>query len=845
MKIKHIGGVGLALLALGWGAWCWGADPHDEVIDRRAALSEKAHPGIDDFLAAAKALSAGKNDDCLASLNKAIQAEGNRPLYHLARGSFLIVMGKSGDAAADLAATHGPDPGGFLTSGVMGQSELPMWKAVVEQLSGKAPPTTPGRVAFRFTPNLPLEGAVQKWLAAGGGAGPAQTEVLRHMAARWETVPDALPLLMKEARGAVAQGHGKDELPTLRTLGVVLGDDLPWLAVDADAHLASGDWGMARSEYDKLLIRESDNPKAYLGHAWACAQLGSIPRAKEDLAEAAALDPAAAAAFHQQHDADLAALASALPKETPAALSQQLLAAAKAGEDDEKLVQKALLLRKAMNVQRRVPEERYIEGERRRLNAINANPKDTAGYADMATYIYLNALDKHGHGAANDLEWEHDRITAMTDADAALKLDPQNITAMATKGWLLEQDNQEKDALTIAENGLQIVPGYPRLANLQNTLLQVSAIRAEIEAGKLRAPKSGMIFTPDAIITWTRGPTEGELEAARKYDGMSSANVATANNDIVTGWRKFGDDVEQMDVVADYIDMQGQEQDAINLWKKVLTLDPENVTALGDLQDVYKDAHLPDDALEMEFRLDNVFATSVNALLQKAVADEKAQNPDSAQAALDRAMATDPADARIYFDLARLHESDGPTMQAYMRSAIALVEAGARFNNATFVLGSPGPLLGVEWKVMTTLEQAQAKYFTRTGNTQQADQANQMVDDIKRRVALANAYDGAQDNGWAFRAARLQYERQLIADQEMNAAALFCLQVPVRNGSWHTEANREEYAVEYPVYRYLAPRLYHFQLWHFFGPGTLESYESAADKDANVPPAYHPQNIAE
>jgi Tfp pilus assembly protein PilF len=638
-------------------------------------------------------------------------------------------------------------------------------------------------------------------------------------------------------------------LPILRQIGVVMGDDLAWLSLDANAHLAAGYWGTVRIQFDRLLLREPDNSQAYLGHALASAHIGALAREKDDLVVAATLDPAGTAQFHQQHDAELQAAENSMPKEDAKTLTQPFIAAAKSGEDDEKLAQRALRLRYAVNAVRRVPQEKYIDGYRRRLNAIKANPKDAAGWADLATFIYREAPNKFGEGKSDGIDWESDRVDAMFYSNRALSLDPNNIEAISTKGWLLEQDNQEKDALTLAQNGLRLVPGYPRLANLQGELLQVSALRAQQQAGNLRSVKSGMILTPDAIITWSRPPSQAELDAARGYDAMSSANLATANHDLLTGWRQFSDSVEQMDVIADYLDYHGQQQQAIDLYKKVLSLDPRNETALMQLEDICKNNKQVDDAFELQFRLDNVFATSADAMVDKAASDEDAHDLAAAKADLDRALAADPSDAKVYVQMAHLNSNtDAAAWDVYTRCAVAMSEAQMRINHESFVAGTPGSLAPADAQLMIMLLKNRAHYLQQN-NRSAADAVNRELTDINRRVALSKVYDGAQDSQPAWQTARLQWEKQLIANNEMAQAARFCLEIPNRAGAWHSESGNEAYQLEYPVYRYLAPKLYHFQLWHFFGPGTLQNYEAWATSghstDTGLPPVNIHPNMAE
>ncbi len=78
--------------------------------------------------------------------------------------------------------------------------------------------------------------------------------------------------------------------------------------------------------------------------------------------------------------------------------------------------------------------------------------------------------------------------------------------------------------------------------------------------------------------------------------------------------------------------------------------------------------------------------------------------------------------------------------------------------------------------------------------------------------------------------------RVLLADNELAAAVRYIHANGARSGQWH-EITGADLDMQYPIYLYLRSRIFHFQLWHYFGPATVEHYEAKAQ--LNAPAAAH------
>ena len=258
---------------------------------------------------------------------------------------------------------------------------------------------------------------------------------------QWDgAVAAALPVLMERAAEYTEAGSPEKALPLLRQMQTIWGDDTGYLWVEAMACMATGDAGDARLALDEVLMRRPDFVAGYLNRALAAGRLGSIPRMKADLAVAAALDAHAERDFEQAHRAEIDGDISAASKQSVEDVTTQFLQAISSGASDAALLQLAEGVQQAVNLNRRDPQEKNQDGLRIRAAAIEADP-GAAPLGEMARYVYLESPSKYGEGNDTAIEWVNDRILAMNFANRALRIDGQNIAALATKAWLLEEDN--------------------------------------------------------------------------------------------------------------------------------------------------------------------------------------------------------------------------------------------------------------------------------------------------------------------------------------------------------------------------------------------------------------------
>ena len=636
-----------------------------------------------------------------------------------------------------------------------------------------------------------------------------------------------------------------DALPALTATYPEWIRDVPMLNLAAWVRLGTNDPLDARGDFDRILMARPDLVPAYLGRALACAKLGAIPRMKADLAIAKTLDAQQADAFISAHQQDFDAAEAHQPNQSAVQLCGQFFKAAAGGADAQALLPIALQIYRATNAVRRLPPEWYQDGLRLRSAVIETNPNDPQAWANLATYLYLEGPEKYGRGHTDGLEWVNDRLLSMRFCDEALSLDPHNITAMATKAWLFEQDNQERDALNLAEEGLDLQPGYPRFAKLQSILLTVSSIRATNEAARQRAPKTWSVITPDWIITFTRPPTQQELAAARQFDSMSAANMSQANQGEFQAWQQYQNSIGEMDVAADYYDYVGQSDKAMALWNQILKLDPNDETALIDLDDYYQAHQMTDQEFETRLRLDNIFGTTVQPITDKATNEIAAHDYDAANHDLARALDIDPTDTLTYALLGRvaLATRGESTWWAFAHCGEAVAMAGAELAGVDFSPNATAPISVNQANGILNIWNGELSVATHDGMTAEATKYRTLIANLQHRIIPVPTPPPSYDYAAVELAQQHSAEHLevLIKDNEMDAAAKCILSGVSGEGVWHGDISGPIMDVEYPLYLYLRPRLYHFQLWHYFGPGTLQRYDAYAQShtgyDPNDPPS--------
>jgi tetratricopeptide (TPR) repeat protein len=526
-------------------------------------------------------------------------------------------------------------------------------------------------------------------------------------------------------------------------------NDPIWLYLDGEVKLGLGWYDNARADFTRVLAARPDLIEAYLGRGLADAHLGRLARYEADLAAAGELNQERAKAFKALHAAEVAALQAAMPGQKPQDLAADLLKKALANEPTAALVAGAKALELSANAIRRYGDEQYQDGLRKLQNQVIADPKSSVRWGELAKYVYLEARVRTvWNGRGNKLQdlrnqdqdqYLRERQLAMQYADKALELDPRNVDAIGTKGWLTLMNEDPTTAMKLAEQGLAIQPYYPRLAKLKSTVLSLQSDNAWYEAQKLRAPR-----TFNGPGWWvTISPSEAELQQARQYDQLSSQITSQANEQSRQAFEKYSATLSGLLLKGDYYAWVGDFPASIAAYEEVLKVEPENVQALEALYDTYSESvENPGKALFYEVKYVNTQQTTAAPWLNVAWEHIVATRWRSAEQSLDQAALLDPADSRIfaYRAVVATNQKKFAEAAAYWRIVLAMEEARMNLDGQTLLASQGGgaPLTQQGSNMALQALGHLAKVETALGRQQDAQSDQGLYKAIMARATLVS-----------------------------------------------------------------------------------------------------------
>ena len=719
-----------------------GADP-ETVIHQHAQDLLAKRAGADLYLQGVQALGQRKFADAEDSFTKAIAKNDEDALFHQGRGIALAMQGKYPQASTDLVRSLQLDAASKLSKA---------W------LSGLRIITNNNTVGNQWASDLymgdPLESALHYWGWAHKPGPENATRYAGHGDPAELTVqtllnqPFLMPLVIDQALALHRAGQDAQALTCLNSTRARFRNDPDWLFLDADVRLGLGRNDDARDEFIRALDGRPDLAAAYLGLGLANARLGEISQANRDFAAAAQIAPDLAREFRAKHDAEVAQLAAAMPKDSPAKLAADLLDAAGKGEEIPKLTERAMLLQRAVNAVRKRADEEYDNSLRKLEAEVTADPSNSDRWADLAKFVYLEARVRtvwNGlHNKPQDLrnqnaaQYGHEKVLAEQYADKALALNPKNVEAIATKAWLLSMRGMNKDALALAEHGLELAPDLPRLAKLKTVILAASSDTASAEAQRLRSTKLISGYYWWAIIQ----PTREELEQAQAYQGMSWQNMNDATEANKRAFRKYAGTIQGYLSRADYYVWINDIPQAVANYEEILKLNPNNIEALEGMAEAYDSDKLnqPDKALDYRVRAVATMATTASPLLEQAWNLTGETRWKSAREMLARAMAVDPADARIYAYNAAINswQNQLDDTIANWRCVIALEEARVRLNGQTLLDDHGPPLIKHDAFLATQARLGLFKAQMAQGKTDEAADQRRQAGLLQARASLVS-----------------------------------------------------------------------------------------------------------
>lgn len=430
--------------------------------------------------------------------------------------------------------------------------------------------------------------------------------------------------------------------------------------------------------------------------ALAVARLGNARRARADLELAERLDPRdpshkpapeSLAKWKAAVEAELARI----PETAPEAALEALKKAAASSPDWAHVVRAATSVHRAMNAVRRRADEAYAEAHLQLLTAVRADPKNADVHADLAKFLYLQAKVRATWGGApgyvrplryqTDGQYARERKLAHAYADRAIALHPGHDEALATKAWLLFGDGAKEAAYQTTIAGLTVRPDNPRLLKLKSILDGQAASILQGQADELRSTKtwSTLEYRPDGLydVTWSRPPSVAELLLAAAKQEISDEKLASASDALQRAARVQGDTAESWVLRAEFHEWAGNYRAMHAALVEALKRSPENLRAHEGLARIYRKAGRDEIAFEHDLVAANLYGTTAGPLLERAWHCIRKTKYRSARDVLQRALALDPADARVAAYLAVVARAENRADEAMMgyRMAAALEEA--------------------------------------------------------------------------------------------------------------------------------------------------------------------------
>lgn len=669
--------------------------------------------GLDDYLDGLDALGAGSLAAALEAFAKATAADEENADYQLARGVTLALLERLPEAGAALERANR----------LRGNHEdTRLWLASVVAMNGDFPKDAD---IFPYATRDPYQTAVRKMSRAYGGLtyfkrkGDRAVTLRKYEEEReaaragFPAAAAAFAARAKLTGGAglaariyrrgvdrIAQGKHADGLRDLEYI-LTMDPDAPGaLAAAAMAQVCLGDAENGRLNLTRVLGMVPDHASSYLVRALAEAKLGSARRARADLELAATLDPRDPS--HRPTPESLAKWKAAVEAElariretTPEAALETLRKAAGSSPDWAEVVRAAAAVHRAMNAVRRRADEAYAERHLQLLAAVRANPRSADAHADLAKFLYLQAKVRATWGGAPGYprplryqtggQYARERKLAHAYADQALALDARHDEALATKAWLLFGDGAKEAAYQATIAGLAVNANNPRLLKLKSVLDGQAASVLQWQADELRSPKtwSTLEYRADGLydVTWSRPPTVAELLLAAAKQEISDEKLASASEALQRAARVQGDTAESWILRAEFHEWSGNYRAMHAALVEALKRSPENLMAHEGLARIYRKAGRDEMAFEHDLVAANLSGTTVGPLLERAWHCIQRTKYKSARELLQRAMALDPADARVWAYLAAVSRAENRADEAMTeyRMAAALEESRLGF----------------------------------------------------------------------------------------------------------------------------------------------------------------------
>jgi hypothetical protein len=660
------------------------------------------------------ALDAGDFPRAVQALTAAVGADGDNASYRRARGVAYTLNESFANAITDLDRARQLDSN---------DTEAALWLAAAYRMNGD-----PAKGASVFTMrDLPHDYAnmvynvmaMQYWQSKFQGfyidpgthqRVPAKTavktlfpEAAKEYADRNRaTGAAAAEAITAQVKKELAGGDWALALRDLRQLRANSLDDPELRGYWAQALVGAGNALRAREEFTRTLCIMPLWADGYVGRAQAHAMLGDQPRAQADLEAAASMGAGTIDALRQQLSA------AAVPPASPDAVAQ-FVSAVRADAPFDKVVEDALAVHRLTNTNRKRYDESYQLRIRVLSEMMRDRPTDSDYPETLGRYLFnhyqVPVVWNGPRGGDIQLrpqsavERDNELKRGIELCDAALKIDPKNANALATKGWIL-YTIKAAGPEALADQGLAINPDNIRLLDLKIRILNQKAAECLAEAGGLRAGRteSHDETRADGVyhVTTHYPPTADDLARAAQLEARAAELREQANQ------------------------LQTHEKDVTEHTIPAMLERGRAALAAGDLPAAHKAllAAYADDPdrnetltllatlsnKEGDARQGQVYSLLTQPLEETTAAPQLQSAWDSivhtrwqaAAQSLDQGAAIDPSDARIaaYRSVieANRDKRDPTAAKQWRNAALALEEARARESGTTLLADHIPPI---------------------------------------------------------------------------------------------------------------------------------------------------------
>lgn len=668
------------------------------------ALSGDPAAGARDYLAGLDALEAARYADAVLAFTRAIEADDENPAYRQARGVAHVLAEQFPDALADLQRAMKLDD----------TPETRLWLAAAHTMSGDP---MSGSKWFVHDHRLPRDYPELVYNEMAASYGQSRTTGTVYDRERGQHVPVSGPVRthfapaaalfvgLQKARGAAGGAATAERMKELYRAGDYVGamrelrvlrasapNDVELLAYFAHTALALGDAESARAIYTRLASAQTDNGALYAGRALAAGTLGDTRRVSSDLEVVERLLPHQIATCRAEATRRLTGAAIAID---PASGLVALQQAIRSGASRAEQVALALSMTRAVNARRLRVDESHQDRLRALHEALRERPDSADGMADLALYLW-KASTVRGERAclgAPVVAYRHvepgELDQARQLANAALGRDSRHPKALITLAYLQLHDFKYSDAERTIAQLAAVEPTDEELPMLYAQLLESVAALRRARASDLRQVRQWS----DTHYIYTRWPSDAELAQADELERQAEQLSRDALRSIDDAAARFAGKP-----LGDYYTAVGQRSrgkpgDAVESLKRMVAADPTSVLGWSQLAGTYEELDMRLDAAEARATATNLVQTTATPLLELAWTYIVKTKYRSARELLDRALAIDPANGRVfaYKAVVALGQRDAGEAELLYRTALAVDDARAHFSG-TAVVGGTGQL---------------------------------------------------------------------------------------------------------------------------------------------------------